>query len=102
MVGRQRLCTCGGCPLMGIHLHMETWDVDSLQGANLLVTSKGRIKLADFGASRKIEELASCGEYDTKACSLQRSQALVRVWADLPVEYIEKCHSGLTAAFRTV
>ena len=33
-----------------------------MQGANLLVTSKGRIKLADFGASRKIEELASCGE----------------------------------------
>jgi serine/threonine protein kinase len=33
-----------------------------VQGANLLVTSKGRIKLADFGASRKIEELASCGE----------------------------------------
>lgn len=33
-----------------------------LQGANLLVASSGRIKLADFGASRKIEELASCGE----------------------------------------
>lgn len=33
----------------------------SLQGANLLVASSGRIKLADFGASRKIEELASCG-----------------------------------------
>ena len=36
-------------------------EVHPLQGANLLVTSKGRIKLADFGASRKIEELASCG-----------------------------------------
>lgn len=39
-----------------------TRGVNLLQGANLLVTSKGRIKLADFGASRKIEELASCGE----------------------------------------
>jgi serine/threonine protein kinase len=48
----------------------ETWGVNLLQGANLLVTSKGRIKLADFGASRKIEELASCGEYDKQASSL--------------------------------
>lgn len=55
-----------------------TYLVIPVQGANLLVTSSGRIKLADFGASRKIEELASCGEcsnlnFVLKSCALNAS-----------------------------
>lgn len=47
--------------LMGLaYLHQHRIMHRDIKGANLLVASSGRIKLADFGASRKIEELASC------------------------------------------
>ena len=39
----------------------QTWHPGSCQGANILVSTTGTVKLADFGASKKIEELASCG-----------------------------------------
>lgn len=48
--------------LMGLeYLHKERIMHRDIKGANILVGSNGRIKLADFGASKKISELATVG-----------------------------------------
>ena len=48
--------------LLGLeYLHKERIMHRDIKGANILVGSNGRIKLADFGASKKISELATVG-----------------------------------------
>lgn len=39
-----------------------------IKGANILVDNTGLVKLADFGASKKIESLATIGEAAALLC----------------------------------
>ena len=41
-----------------------------IKGANILVDNAGRVKLADFGASKQIEDLVTIGGTPYYACAL--------------------------------
>lgn len=45
-----------------------------IKGANILVDNAGRIKLADFGASKQIEDLVTIGTALYSAYRLQQPQ----------------------------
>ncbi len=46
------------------YLHAAGIAHRDVKGANLLVDAGGNVKLADFGASKKIEDLVTLGELD--------------------------------------
>ena len=58
-----RLCCIQQCAMSVCGLMLSAMGASPLlrQGPNLLVSTEGVVKLADFGASKLVEELASCG-----------------------------------------
>ena len=49
--------------LLGLeYLHQNGIMHRDIKGANILVDNTGLVKLADFGASKKIEDLVTIGE----------------------------------------
>jgi serine/threonine protein kinase len=46
-----------------------------IKGANILVDNTGLVKVADFGASKKLENLVTVGEWD---CGSSPSVSVVR------------------------
>ena len=70
--------------LMGLeYLHKERIMHRDIKGANILVGSNGRIKLADFGASKKISELATVGA-DAGATGGTMSMRGTPYWVSVP------------------
>ncbi|GAX73637.1 hypothetical protein CEUSTIGMA_g1088.t1 [Chlamydomonas eustigma] len=53
------------------YLHQRKIMHRDIKGANILVDKKGTIKLADFGASKKIEDLATMGSAGSGAKSIR-------------------------------
>lgn len=44
-----------------------------IKGANILVDNTGLVKLADFGASKKLEDLVTVGEQPCRAGTWQKA-----------------------------
>lgn len=67
--------------LLGLeYLHTNHIMHRDIKGANILVDNAGRIKLADFGASKQIEDLVTIG---TESCSWHTHRSLCHVSAGL-------------------
>ena len=49
-----------------------------IKGANILVDSTGLVKLADFGASKKLEDLVTVGEFPRGCWARRGAGVLVR------------------------